>query len=139
MPDPFPTEARKAFTRGEKNAILLRQAICGADDVWRAQCEVCETHIATLKESGWETERPHEFDHIISLAMGGAHDTRNARAICGHPFECHKVKSAGDEKRLHKAIRQGGGPGSQAARRAARKARGEAPLIPARKNSWGKR
>lgn len=130
---------RRAFSKAERSAILMRQAICGADDVWRASCEICEAQIATLTGAGWEPDRPHEFDHIISLGLGGEHDTRNARAICGHPFTCHKEKSALDEKRLHKAHRMGGGEGSQWARRAQRKASGKGPLIPQSKNAWGKR
>lgn len=128
MSAPLSIEKRKPFSASDRFAILLRQSTDGI-----SRCDVCAEVIAVLSPDGhWMKQRPYEFDHEIARTLGGRTDLKNGRAICGHPFECHKAKSASDAAREHKAIRQGGGPGSQWARRQARKAAGERPQLQGR-------
>lgn len=115
------------FSSSQKNAILLRQGVEGADNVFRAYCDEpeCGAHIATLGADGrWKRERPIAFDHGLARGLYGKTSTINGRAICNHPFDCHKVKTAADVARMTTADKQAGRIGQQA-RRAARKARGE--------------
>lgn len=125
-------EERKPFGTTQKNSMLLRQSICGADRVYRAQCDVCSETIAELNADGrWVKQRPFEFDHVKARGLGGRTTEANGRAICGHPFACHKTKSADDVERMAKADAQGGRTG-QWARRAALKANGGKPRLQGR-------
>jgi len=128
MAPPLDIEKRKPFSAGDKHAILLRQSTDGI-----ARCDQCPEVVAVLSPDGnWMKQQPYEFDHERARALGGRTHKENGRALC---VPCHKIKSAADAEREHKAIRQGGGPGSQYARRQARKAAGERPMIQGR-NRW---
>lgn len=120
------------FSASQRFNILLRQSDVGADDIRRAFCDECAEPIAELGADGrWERLRPIAFDHALPRGLYGKTTTANGRAVCDHPRECHKVKSADDVERIAKADRQGLRAGQQA-RRAARKARGERPQLQSR-------
>lgn len=124
-----PAEARKPFTKAQQNQILLRQGVKGADDVYRAFCAECECEIALLGPDGlWKKLRPFDFDHIRERAMGGETTTENGQALCSGPNTCHAAKTASGATVLAKANAQGGRTG-QYARRMARKAKGQPPLL----------
>lgn len=117
------------FTPAQRDAILLRQAFKGADEVWISCCDECEAHIARLGADGkWERLRPICFDHSLARGLYGKTTISNGRAICDHPFECHKAKSAEESALTTKADKQGGRIG-QYARRQARKRAGKKPLL----------
>lgn len=120
------------FSQSQRDEILRRQAFKGADEVWISCCDECEAHIARLGADGkWERLRPICFDHSLARGLYGKTTISNGRAICDHPFECHKAKSANESAITAKADRQGGRIG-QHARQQARKARGERPLLQGR-------
>jgi len=71
-----------------------------------------------------------EYDHVLPLALGGADDATNLQALHS---SCHSIfKTAPDRAQIVKGTRQGGGRGSQAAKRAARQAKGLPPTFPSR-------
>lgn len=122
---PLEIEKRKPFSANDKHAILLRGSTDGI-----SRCDACDAIVAVLSPDGhWMKQQPYEFDHERARALGGRTHKENGRALC---VPCHKIKSADDAEREHKAIRMGGGPGSQYARRQARKAAGERPQIQGR-------
>lgn len=129
-PPPIDIESREKarFSAAQRFAILLRQSTDGI-----SRCEVCNEVIAVLSPDGhWMKQRPIDYDHEKARALGGRTHEENGRALCGHPFKCHKVKSASDAAMIAKADRMGGRHGSQYARRAERKARGLKPQIQGR-------
>ena len=116
--------AAARFSAAQRHDILLNQSDEGV-----AFCDACGEAVAVLSPDGhWMRQRPIEFDHVEARAFGGRTSIENGRALCGHPFECHKTKTAADLATLAKAERQAGRTG-QFARRMARKGRGERPLI----------
>jgi hypothetical protein len=118
------------FSQSQREGILLRQSVEGADGVFRAACDECGAHIATLGADGrWKPERAHDFDHSQPRGLYGKTSIANGRAICRET--CHREKTENDVAMIAKADRMSGRSG-QAARRAARKARGERPLLQGR-------
>ena len=73
---------RRRFSAKAKAAIVARQ------------CAVCAACGQPAKR--WE------FDHIIALAIGGADEIENLRAVCP---PCHAVKTKDDVKRAAKVKR----------------------------------
>lgn len=131
-PDDLEPRKQARFSASQKFNILLRQSDEGADGVIRAFCDACGERIAALCPDGrWERLRPIDFDHSLARGLYGKTTTANGRAICAHPFTCHKIKSTDDGERIAKADAQAGRTG-QYARRMARKARGERPQLQSR-------
>ncbi|MCL4715524.1 MAG: HNH endonuclease [Hyphomonadaceae bacterium] len=127
------------FSQSVRHATLLRQSFVGADGVRVATCAGCDKHIARMTASGgWVKLIPFDFDHRDEQAHGGGHTLDNCQALCSGPDTCHAAKTAEFVALNAKADAQAGRTG-QYARRMARKARGERPLIPQHKNAWGKR
>lgn len=132
--EPPSAEPRKPFTKTDQHSILLRQSVKGADDVFRAYCAgaQCTKLIAFLDVDGrWKKLAPFDFDHVDERACGGPTIAANGQALCSGPLSCHAAKTATGAAMMARADRMGGRSG-QAARRAARKARGE-------KGVWGKK
>lgn len=126
-PDDLEPREQARFSRSQRDAILLRQSIEGADNIHRAMCDECGAHIATLNADGrWTPERFHDFDHSQARGLYGKTSIANGRAICRDT--CHREKTEADVAMIAKADRMSGRSG-QAARRAARKAAGKRPLL----------
>lgn len=124
---PIDLDPKRLFAASQRHQIRLQQATDGI-----CRCGVCSEVIAELNAEGkWDIKRPHQFDHIDPHSRGGRTLVVNGRAICSHPFTCHKDKSAEDARVKAKISRMAGVTG-QAARRAARKAKGMKPLIQGR-------
>lgn len=118
------------FSTSQRNAILLRQSFTGADGVIYARCDECGDVIGAINAQGnWEKLKAHDFDHGLPRGLYGKTTTQNGRAICSET--CHAQKTSSDVERIAKADRQAMRSGQQA-RRAARKARGERPLLQGR-------
>lgn len=129
---PSDLEERRAFSVSDRFAILMRQSFVGADGVRIACCDECAAHIARLSSTGvWAKLKPFDYDHGLPRALYGKTTALNGRAICSGDGQCHAVKTADDVARISKADRQELRSGQQA-RRAARKARGERPLLQGR-------
>lgn len=128
------------FPASVRHAALMRQSFVGADGVRVAECAGgCGKHIARLSASGvWNKLVPADFDHIDEQAHGGEHTLANCQALCSGPDSCHAKKTA-EFVSLNAAADRKAGRTGQYARRMERKARGERPLIPQRKDAWGKR
>lgn len=121
---------RKAFSRSQREAILLRQSFVGADGVRIACCDECAVHIARLEPDGqWSPLRRFDLDHSLPVALYGKTSVVNGRAICaGDDLSCHKSKTEDDLARIAKADRMGMRSGQQA-RRLARKLSGKRPQL----------
>lgn len=74
---------RKGFTPKQRREVY---------EAAEGRCSACENALT----SGFQ------IDHVIALALGGAHEPGNWVAIC---VDCHKRKSAGDVKRIAKVNR----------------------------------
>jgi len=121
-----------AFSQSVRRATMLRQSFVGADGVRMARCAGCDTLIGRMTASGgWVKLAAFDFDHVDEQAHGGGHDERNCQALCSGPDSCHAKKTADFVALNAKADAQAGRTG-QYARRMARKARGERPLIQSR-------
>ena len=128
-------ESRRAFSATDKHNILLRQAIKGADGVYRAFCagDGCGKEIALLEPDGrWKKLLPFDFDHKHERSAGGKTDAKNGQALCSGPETCHAAKTA-EWAALSAAADRKGGRSGQYARRAARKAAGMKPLLSGRR------
>jgi len=126
------------FSPSVRHATLVRQSIVGADEAHYAICNgpTCEKQIARLGDDGkWEKLLPFDFDHIHERAAQGDNSAANCQALCS---PCHREKTDEFLALNAKADAQAGRTG-QYARRMARKARGDRPLIQQSKNAWGKR
>lgn len=122
------------FAPSVRHATLLRQSIQGADEAHYAICAgiECEKQIARMGEDGkWVKLLPFDFDHIHERAAEGDNSAANCQALCSGEGSCHAAKTAEFMALNAKADRQGMRTGQQA-RRAARKARGEKPLLSGR-------
>jgi hypothetical protein len=116
------------FSRSQRDAILLRQSVEGADNIHRAMCDECGAHIATLNADGrWTPERWHDFDHSQPRGLYGKTSIANGRAICRDT--CHREKTDTDVAMIAKADRMSGTRSGQYARRQKRRALGKAALI----------
>lgn len=129
------------FSPSVRHATLVRQSIVGADDAHYALCNgiECEKQIARLGDDGkWEKLLPFDFDHVHERAAQGDNSAANCQALCSGPNSCHRQKT--DEfLALNARADAMAGRTGQYARRQARKARGEQPLIKQSKNAWGQR
>lgn len=122
------------FSPSVRHATLVRQSIVGADDAHYALCAgiECEKQIARLNADGkWEKLLPFDFDHVHERAAQGDNSAANCQALCSGPNSCHRQKTDEFLALNAKAARQGLRAGQQA-RRAARKAAGQQPLIRSR-------
>jgi hypothetical protein len=128
---PSDLEERRAFSVVDRHSILMRQSVIGADGVRYALCdgEACGAQLARLSATGeWNKLRPFDFDHGLARGLYGKTTAFNGRAVCSGEGSCHALKTSEDVARIAKADRMAGRSG-QAARRAARRAAGKAPLI----------
>lgn len=130
-PPPIDIEKRKPFPASERKAILRRQSTDGI-----ARCDVCDQVIAIVNDDGvWMAQQVYEFDHEHARALGGKTHAENGRALC---VPCHRAKTNSDLEIIAKADRMAGRTG-QHARKKAREARGDRPLIAQSKKPWGYR
>lgn len=126
------------FAPSVRHATLLRQSIVGADEAYYAICAgiECEKQVARMGDDGkWTKLEPFDFDHMHERAAKGDNSAANCQALCA---VCHREKTNEFLALNAKADAQAGRTG-QYARRRARKARGEGPLIKQSKNAWGHR
>lgn len=131
-PSDLEPRAEARFSASQRFNILLRQSDVGADDIRRAFCDECAEPVAELDARGaWLKLRPIAFDHALPRGLYGKTTTANGRAVCDHPRECHKIKSADEVAIMAKSDRQAGRSG-QYARRKARLARGEKAQLQSR-------
>lgn len=88
---------------------------------------VCEAHRIKARYGLPKScdRKAEDFDHMKPVWAHGQSTTENAAHLCK---DCHKVKTRIDNREAKEASRKQGYTG-QAARRAKRKAAGNAPLI----------
>jgi|ERR1700677_973008 len=85
---------REAITIEKRRAVPAFWRVMIKDRQGYA-CASCPTNF-------WEGPSPIEYDHIIPIALGGAHVVGNLQALCP---KCHLEKTKADVKAIAKAKR----------------------------------